>query len=160
MSKPRPSAAYSQSEVLYTTQPFLVLPDLRVLPEQDVDFLELNRCFHLPVRTVQEEFINQYFLYLHPYYPLVDEKEFWDMYMGRESGDGKGRPMSLLVFQAMLFAASAVRLNQVLRDMADKKQFVSPVVLKNAGYTSVKVARNIFYRRAKVRKLTEVAHNH
>ncbi|WKT52011.1 hypothetical protein QSH57_002525 [Fusarium oxysporum f. sp. vasinfectum] len=135
MSKPRPSAAYSQSEVLYTTQPFLVLPDLRVLPEQDVDFLELNRCFHLPVRTVQEEFINQYFLYLHPYYPLVDEKEFWDMYMGRESGDGKGRPMSLLVFQAMLFAASA---------------FVSPVVLKNAGYTSVKVARNIFYRRAKL----------
>ncbi|KAK2924695.1 hypothetical protein FoTM2_014973 [Fusarium oxysporum f. sp. vasinfectum] len=113
MSKPRPSAAYSQSEVLYTTQPFLVLPDLRVLPEQDVDFLELNRCFHLPVRTVQEEFINQYFLYLHPYYPLVDEKEFWDMYMGREA-------------------------------------FVSPVVLKNAGYTSVKVARNIFYRRAKL----------
>ncbi|RYC82392.1 hypothetical protein BFJ63_vAg14698 [Fusarium oxysporum f. sp. narcissi] len=110
MSKPRPSAAYSQSEVLYTTQPFLVLPDLRVLPEQDVDFLELNRCFHLPVRTVQEEFINQYFLYLHPYYPLVDEKEFWDMYMGRESGDGKGRPMSLLVFQAMLFAASAAAL--------------------------------------------------
>ncbi|RKL16062.1 hypothetical protein BFJ68_g5313 [Fusarium oxysporum] len=110
MSKPRPSAAYSQSEVLYTTQPFLVLPDLMVLPEQDVGFLELNRCFHLPVRTVQEEFINQYFLYLHPYYPLVDEKEFWDMYMGRESGDGKGRPMSLLVFQAMLFAASAAAL--------------------------------------------------
>ncbi|KAG9501813.1 hypothetical protein J7337_007506 [Fusarium musae] len=135
MSKPRPSAAYSHSEVLYTTQPFLVLPDLRVLPEEDVEFLELNRCFHLPVRTVQEEFINQYFLYLHPYYPLVDEKEFWDMYMGEETDGGRGKPMSLLVFQAMLFAASA---------------FVSPVVLKNAGYTNVKVARNIFYRRAKL----------
>ncbi|KAF5987326.1 cutinase transcription factor 1 beta [Fusarium coicis] len=108
MSKPRPSAAYSQSEVLYTTQPFLALPDLRVLPEEDVEFLELNRCFHLPVRTVQEEFINQYFLYLHPYYPLVDEKEFWDMYMGEETDDGIGKPMSLLVFQAMLFAASAL----------------------------------------------------
>ncbi|KIL94138.1 hypothetical protein FAVG1_02700 [Fusarium avenaceum] len=43
--------------------------------------------------------------------------------------------MSLLVFQAMLFAASS---------------FVSPAVLKNAGYTNVKVARNIFYRRAKL----------
>ncbi|KAF4344582.1 cutinase transcription factor 1 beta [Fusarium beomiforme] len=134
MSKPRHPAAYSQSEVLYTTQPFLVLKDLRALPEEDADFLELNRCFHMPVRTVQEEFINQYFLYLHPYYPLVNEKEFWDMYMGRESCGGRRKKMSLLVFQAMLFAASA---------------FVSPVVLKNAGYTNVKVARNIFYRRAK-----------
>ncbi|KAM0229973.1 hypothetical protein ACHAP5_011490 [Fusarium lateritium] len=43
--------------------------------------------------------------------------------------------MSPLVFQAMLFAASS---------------FVSPAVLKNAGYTNVKVARNIFYRRAKL----------
>ncbi|KAM0208257.1 hypothetical protein ACHAQD_011677 [Fusarium lateritium] len=43
--------------------------------------------------------------------------------------------MSLLVFQAILFAASS---------------FVSPAVLKNAGYTNVKVARNIFYRRAKL----------
>ncbi|KAF4456153.1 hypothetical protein F53441_1637 [Fusarium austroafricanum] len=133
MSKTRPLAPFAQSEMLYTTQPFLILRDLQVLPDQDAEFLELNRCFHLPVRSIQEEFINQYFLYLHPYYPLVNEKEFWDMYLGRETGEEK--KMSLLVFQAMLFAASA---------------FVSPVVLKNAGYSNVKVARNIFYRRAKL----------
>ena len=36
-------------------------------------------------------------------------------------------------------------------------QFVSPAVLKNAGYTNVKVARNIFYRRAKVRSIRQTA---
>ncbi|KAF5667234.1 cutinase transcription factor 1 beta [Fusarium heterosporum] len=129
------SVPYSHSEIPYTTQSFLTVKQLRSLPEQDVEFLNYNRCFHLPLRTIQEEFFNQYFLYLHTYYPLINEKEFWDMFMNRETGGDHTSTMPLLVFQAMLFAASS---------------FVSPVVLKNAGYTNVKVARNIFYRRAKL----------
>lgn len=102
------SVPYSQSEVSYSTQNFLILKHLRALPEQDVDFLEHNRCFHLPLPSIQEEFINQYFLYLHPYYPLIHEKDFWDMFLGRETDTEKTPTMSLLVFQAMLFAASSV----------------------------------------------------
>jgi hypothetical protein len=102
------SVPYSHSEVSYSSQYFLTLKDLRVLPEQDVEFLEHNRCFHLPLPTIQEEFINQYFLYLHPYYPLIHEKDFWDMFLGRETGTEKTPTMSLLVFQAMMFAASSV----------------------------------------------------
>ncbi|KAJ4138597.1 hypothetical protein NW768_002447 [Fusarium equiseti] len=131
----RPSPTFTQFEVLYSTQSFLTLNALGGIPEQDVDFLEHNRCFHLPSRTVQEDFIYQYFLYLHPYYPLINERDFWDMYMSRNTDARETPTMSLLVFQAMLFAASS---------------FVSPAVLKNAGYTNVKVARNIFYRRAKL----------
>lgn len=104
----RPPPTFTQFEVLYSTQSFLTLQCLHGLPEQDVDFLEHNRCFHLPSRTVQEDFIYQYFLYLHPYYPLINERDFWDMYMSRDT-EGREKPtMSLLVFQAMLFAASSV----------------------------------------------------
>ncbi|RGP78388.1 cutinase transcription factor 1 beta [Fusarium longipes] len=103
----RPSAAFTQFEVLYSTQSYWTLKDLGNVPEQDVDFLNLNRCFHLPSRAVQEEFIYQYFLYLHPYYPLINEKEFWDMYLDRNTSEKKPT-MSLLVFQAMLFAASSL----------------------------------------------------
>ncbi|QPC80320.1 hypothetical protein HYE68_011072 [Fusarium pseudograminearum] len=92
-------------------------------------------CFHLPSRSIQEEFIYQYFLYLHPYYPLINEKDFWDMYLDRDTAGATKKTMPLLVFQAMLFSASS---------------FVSSAVLKNAGYTNVKVARSIFYRRAKL----------
>lgn len=106
----RASAPSNQSEVLYSAQSFLTLGNLRDLAEQDVDFLELNRCFHLPTRTVQEEFIYHYFLYLHPYYPLIPEKDFWNMYLGRYTDGEEKQTMPLLVFQAMLFAASSVRL--------------------------------------------------
>ena len=106
----RPSPTFTQFEVLYSTQSFLTLKGLGGLSEQDVDFLEHNRCFHLPSRTVQEDFIYQYFLYLHPYYPLINERDFWDMYMSRDA-EGREKPtMSLLVFQAILFAASSVRI--------------------------------------------------
>ncbi|CEI70621.1 hypothetical protein FVEN_g889 [Fusarium venenatum] len=131
----RPSAPFTQFEVFYSTQSFLTLKDVQRLPEEDVDFLRHNRCFHLPSRNVQEEFIYQYFLYLHPYYPLINEKDFWDMYLDRDTDGATKKTMPLLVFQAMLFSASS---------------FVSSAVLKNAGYTNVKVARSIFYRRAKL----------
>ncbi|KAF4967481.1 hypothetical protein FSARC_4976 [Fusarium sarcochroum] len=135
MAEARPTTSYYRFETSFSSCAFLKLDNRKVLPEDDLQFLELKRCLHLPLRHIQDEFIYQYFLYLHPYYPIIDEKEFWDMYLGRESGGVKDTTMSLLVFQAMLFAASA---------------FVSPVVLKNAGYSNVKVARNIFYRRAKL----------
>ncbi|KAG8668177.1 hypothetical protein FPOAC2_10063 [Fusarium poae] len=131
----RPSAPYTQFEVVYSTQSFLTLKDVQRLPEEDVDFLRHSRCFHLPSRNVQEEFIYQYFLYLHPYYPLINEKDFWDMYLDRDTAGATKKTMPLLVFQAMLFSASS---------------FVSSAVLKNAGYTNVKAARSIFYRRAKL----------
>ncbi|KAF4988282.1 hypothetical protein FDECE_15113 [Fusarium decemcellulare] len=135
MSDPRATAPFSQSEALFSAYRYLTVKDLSGIPEQDVEFLELNGCFHIPLRPIQEEFIHQYFLYIHPCYPLIDEGEFWDMYLKRDRRDGKDDTMSLLLFQAMLFASSA---------------FVSQAVLKNAGYSSVKVARGIFYRRAKL----------
>ena len=110
MSDPRARAPFCQSEALFSSYPFLALDDLSGLPEQDVQFLELNGCFHLPLRPIQEEFVHQYFLYIHPCYPLMDEGEFWSMYLDRDRRRGKEKTMSLLLLQAMLFASSAVRL--------------------------------------------------
>ncbi|KAF4983414.1 hypothetical protein FZEAL_1143 [Fusarium zealandicum] len=135
MSGPRSRAPFCQSEALFSAYRFLKIKDLSGLDEQDVQFLELKGCFHVPLRPIQEEFIYQYFLYIHPCYPLIDEAQFWDMYLNGGRNNGSDRTMPLLVFQAMLFASSA---------------FVSPAVLKNAGYTGVKAARSIFYRRAKL----------
>lgn len=110
MSDPRARAPFCQSEALFSSHPFLALDDLSGLLEQDVQFLELNGCFHLPLRPIQEEFVHQYFLYIHPCYPLIDEGEFWAMYLDRDRRRGREKTMSLLLLQAMLFASSAVRL--------------------------------------------------
>lgn len=106
----RPSSQFTQFEVFYSTQSFLTLKDAHCLPQEDVDFLRHNRCFHLPSRSIQEEFIYQYFLYLHPYYPLINEKDFWDMYLDRDTASATKKTMPLLVFQAILFSASSVSL--------------------------------------------------
>lgn len=96
------------SEILYSAYRFLTLDELFRLPEQDVQFLELNGCLHLPTRSVQDELVHQYFLYVHPCFPCIDEAEFWDLYLNRDQHDGTRKTMSLLVFQGMLFASSAV----------------------------------------------------
>lgn len=50
-------------------------------------------------------FVHNYFLYVHPFLPLLDEARFWQEYrLFNVHRDG----ISILLFHAMLFAASCV----------------------------------------------------
>ncbi|KAJ3464899.1 hypothetical protein MRS44_009685 [Fusarium solani] len=97
-------------------------------------FLEPQGCLKVPIRPLLDEFIQQYFLHVHPILPVVNECDFWDLY------DNDGRrshkePIALLLFQAMLFAAST---------------FVSQSTVGALGYSNLRAMRTTFLRRAKL----------
>ena len=93
--------------MLFTSSGFLDLDSLMKLPPEDVTFLEMKGCFHVPTRPSLDELVRQYFLHIHPFLPLLNEAEFWDMY-NQEIATETSSTMSLFVFQAMLSASCAV----------------------------------------------------
>ncbi|CAG9992240.1 unnamed protein product [Clonostachys byssicola] len=131
----RPSDARrkeGRSDVLYTYHPFLSRNDLSHLSPRDLNLLESQSCLRVPTRPILHEFIRQYFLYIHPLLPMMDEARFWRIYRGE---DGPKEYISLLLIQAMLFVSC---------------NYVSPEMVQSLGFSSNRSARAEFYRRAKI----------
>lgn len=95
----------SDGNVIYSSYAFLDVGHLSSLPKDDVEFLISKRCLHIPRKDALDEFVKQYFTVVHPFVPLMNEAEFWRLYMG----SGNSRKISLFVFQAMLFSCCTVR---------------------------------------------------
>ncbi|KAF7715973.1 Fungal Zn(2)-Cys(6) binuclear cluster domain-containing protein [Penicillium ucsense] len=119
-------------EVLFTSHPYLRAPKLRRLNLSDQSFLESQKCLHVPAGVILETLITRYFLYVHPCLPVINEAEFWAMIGDQSSSDSS---FSLLVFQAMIFAACS---------------YISLDDAKTWGAGSILEMRNSFYRRAKL----------
>ncbi|KAJ5912019.1 uncharacterized protein N7473_001322 [Penicillium subrubescens] len=75
--------------------------------------------------------MSRYFLYVHPCLPVINEAEFWPMLNQEATGKSS---FSLLVFQAMMFAACS---------------YISLADAQKWGAESILEMRNSFYRRAK-----------
>lgn len=129
------SQAGLNSDVVYSYYPFLSISNLHNIPPQDVNFLELQGCLRVPTRALLDEFLQQYFLHVHPLLPLVNEGDFWDIYCIDGTVNAPTERISLLVFQAILFASC---------------NFVSKASINALGYPSIRAARASFYRRAKL----------
>ncbi|KAK1969265.1 fungal-specific transcription factor domain-containing protein [Colletotrichum sublineola] len=122
-------------DVTYSFYPFLALGNLHGIPPQDVNYLELQGCLRVPMRTILDEFVQHYFLHVHPLFPMVNEGDFWDMYCTNPYNHVSTDKLSLLVFQAMLFSSC---------------NFVSRETIKTLGFATIRAARAAFYRRAKL----------
>ncbi|KAK2017174.1 fungal-specific transcription factor domain-containing protein [Colletotrichum eremochloae] len=122
-------------DVTYSFYPFLALGNLHGIPPQDVNYLELQGCLRVPTRTILDEFVQQYFLHVHPLFPMLNEGDFWDMYCTNPHNHMSTDKLSLLVFQAMLFSSC---------------NFVSRETIKTLGFATIRAARAAFYRRAKL----------
>lgn len=91
----------------FSFYPFIKATRLRQLNPTQVAFLESQGCLHLPTKSVTDMFVHNYFLYVHPFLPLLDEAKFWQEYrLFSVHRDGDG--ISILLFHTMLFAASCV----------------------------------------------------
>ncbi|OIW26083.1 hypothetical protein CONLIGDRAFT_517472 [Coniochaeta ligniaria NRRL 30616] len=124
------------SDIVYSYYPFLNISNLPHILPQDVNYLESQGCLRVPTRAVLDEFIQQYFLHVHPLLPLFNEGDFWDVYCQQApSGSVPQQRISLLVFQSMIFATC---------------NFVSRNSIKALGYPSIRTARAAMYRRAKL----------
>jgi hypothetical protein len=88
---------------------YLQVADLQHLSPSQIHNLELEGCFQVPSQSVLNEFIRQYFIYVHPCLPLVNERTFWSIYSRTDNVQRKTSFFSLALFQAMLFAATRVR---------------------------------------------------
>lgn len=107
-----PSQRKPQTEpdatVFYCHYAYLTVTNLPRMPPQHVSFLDTQGCLRVPTRPTLDDFVEKYFKYVHPLLPLLNEGEFWDMYSRNSSGPASGNTMSLLVFQALLFASCHV----------------------------------------------------
>ncbi|TPX08642.1 uncharacterized protein E0L32_009831 [Thyridium curvatum] len=122
-----------ETMLLYTAYPFLAINNLAVMSQQDLAFLQGKGALHVPAKPILDEFIRQYFLQVHPFYPLMDEGDFWSVY--RQDAQSRSAPMvPLLVFQAMLFASS---------------NFVPEALIASLGYDNARSARAALYHNAK-----------
>lgn len=99
----------STSTVTYSHFRFLTLGNIHKIPSQDVNYLESQGCLHVPMPPILDDFIQHYFLHIHPLNPLINEGDFWDMYAQRDGNQVPRDTMSLLLFQAMLFSSCTVR---------------------------------------------------
>jgi transcription factor-like protein len=124
-------------DVTYSYYPFLRINNLANIPPEDVNHLERQGCLRVPTRPVLDEFVQQYFLHVHPLLPMLDEGDFWDTYYPPTSASTSRPPppVSLLVFQAMLFASC---------------NFVSRRALEALGHASARAARAALHRRCKL----------
>ena len=102
----------------------------RIMAE-DIEYLASKGALAVPETQLRNELLRAYVQYVHPFMPLLDLKEFlWPL----EKNDGSAH-VSLLLFQAVMFAATA---------------FVDMRFLNTQGFDNRKSARKLFFQRARV----------
>jgi hypothetical protein len=141
---------YERSRLLSTTLPPIPmqkhkLPDyLEPLPNRispvDIDFLYTTGALSLPDIPIRNALLQSYVEYVHPYMPLLELHGFLHIV---NEGTGTSGRISLLLFQAVMFAGTA---------------FLDMDFLISAGYTSRKSARKAFFRKARVRCIISLGH--
>jgi hypothetical protein len=114
-----------------------VLPSyLKPLPEQmtsaQVDYLFAKGALCLLDIPVRNALFQSYLEFVHPYMPLIEVTELMEVI---EEGTGASGRISLLLFQAIMFAGTA---------------FVDMEFLQQAGFTNRKLARKAFFQKARV----------
>ncbi|KAL3957694.1 hypothetical protein ACCO45_008272 [Purpureocillium lilacinum] len=111
-------------------------PFVRPLPSkiapEDVQYLHAKGALTLPSTPLQNGLLQSYVEYVHPYMPLMDLHGFLNIVNRR---DGLNGQTSLLLYQAMMFSATA---------------FVDMKYLREAGYATRKAARKAFFQKTRL----------
>lgn len=93
-------------------------------------YLQETGILSVPEKSLRNALLESYIEFVHPYMPVVELHDFIRV-INQEGGE----TVSLIVFQAVMFAGSA---------------FVDVAHLNAAGFTSRKAARKELYQKAKV----------
>ncbi|EPS40651.1 hypothetical protein H072_5429 [Dactylellina haptotyla CBS 200.50] len=126
-------------EILTKDLPSYIKPTPTRIAPDDVDYLVRKGATSIPLEPFRQELVDCYFSYVHPFMPLIEEADWrktttrsWEGFNPTRHKDDR---ISLLLFQAVLFAGSA---------------FVKMESLRAAGYTSRKSARKAFFQRTRM----------
>ncbi|KAH7159280.1 cutinase transcription factor 1 beta [Fusarium sp. MPI-SDFR-AT-0072] len=110
-------------------------PGFKPLPTkvaaEDVRYLRSKGALSVPSVPLQSALLQAYVKYVNPYMPL----ELFPFLNSINAGDGQAEKVSLLMYQAVMFAATA---------------FVDIEVLLEAGYANRKAARKSFFQKTRL----------
>lgn len=116
---------------------------LKPLPQRmtsvDIDYLFAKGALSLPDVSFRNALLRSYIEYVHPYMPLIEVHDVLNII---DKGSGENGQISLLLFQAIMFAGTA---------------FVDISLLRQAGFTTRKAARKAFFQKARVRNTLDFA---
>jgi len=98
----------------------------------EISYLEKKGALTVPKGTLRSEMLRAYVEFVHPYMPLLDLFEFLNIIDKQDGSNGK---VSLILFQAVMFAGSA---------------FIDMQHLRTAGYTTRKEARKDFFQKTRI----------
>ncbi|KAL2813411.1 fungal-specific transcription factor domain-containing protein [Aspergillus granulosus] len=119
-------------EMPYSSYTFIQSLDIGELELDGLLIMERSGCLMLPDKSEIDVLVRHYFLYVHPFTPLVDEAVFWRVYKSPRPDDDL---IPLFLFRAMIFAASC---------------FVPIELATRCGYGSLLDARDDLYQKAKL----------
>lgn len=119
--------------------PAFVNPLPARIGSEEVSYLTCKGALSLPEPGLQRHLLQAYIEFVHPYMPLLELHDF----LGRiNTRDGKNGQVSLLLYHAVMFAASA---------------FVKMQALNEAGFENRRAARKAFFQKARVGTCSGVA---
>lgn len=84
--------------------PPFIKPSPPRIPIEDLEFLAKKGALKLPEESLRNELLKAHFKFVHPFMPLLDRKEFMEVVAGHDTT----KKIGLLLFQAVMFAGSAV----------------------------------------------------
>ncbi|UPL02901.1 hypothetical protein LCI18_013835 [Fusarium solani-melongenae] len=128
---PRLSTSAGVTFVYYR---FLSVDNIHNMLPADLNYVESQGCLKVPERSALDQLVQQYFRYVHPILPLMDEADFWDMYY-QQSTETPAVQIHLVLLQAILFAAC---------------NYAPKGVIQALGFSTTQEARSVFYRRTKL----------
>lgn len=99
---------------------------------EEISYLEKKGALTVPKGTLRSEMLRAYVEFVHPYMPLLDLHDFLNVI---DKPDGSNGKVSLILFQAVMFAGSA---------------FIDMPHLRKAGYQTRKEARKDFFQKTRV----------
>jgi hypothetical protein len=116
--------------------PLFIKPLPARIGPDEIAYLEKKGALTIPTPTLRNELLRAYVEFVHPYMPLLDLHAFVTIL---DRADGNLGKISLILFQAVMFAGSA---------FADMRH------LSIAGYATRKEARRDFFQKTRVSEIS------
>jgi hypothetical protein len=102
------NSAITKTHVSFSYYRFIDSDGVVNLSAEDFNFLDRKHCFRMPTRSLLNELVKHYFLFVHPHLPIINEGAFWEVYTARSIYPAQRSRVSLFVVQAMMFVSCSV----------------------------------------------------
>ena len=112
--------------------PLFIKPLPAKIGPDEIAYLERKGALTIPQGTLRSEMLRAYIEFVHPYMPLLELHDFLAII---DRPDGSLGKVSLILYQAVMFAGSA---------------FIDMHHLRAAGYATRKEARKDFFQKTRV----------